>query len=104
MHSIRLRHPWQCQPHDLGSRWSRKFNWPAELAADEVVWLVVEAAGEVATPLLNEQPLEATEPGRYRVTSLLAGHNLLALTHAEPPPENLRDCPFDVRLEIEHAG
>jgi len=104
MHTIRLRHPWQCQPDGEGSLWSRKFNWPAELTPDEVAWLVVEGMVASAIVTLNDQPLVAESTGRYKVTTLLVGHNRLTLTHDEPPPENLRDCPFDVRLEIEQAG
>jgi len=104
MHSIRLRHPWQCQPVGEGSLWSRKFNWPAELEDGETVWLVVAGEAPQAAPLLNSQPLDAASAGRYPVTSLLVGHNLLALSHVKPPPANIRDCPFDVRLEIEDVG
>ena len=99
MHTIRLRHPWQCEIDDEGFLWSRKFNWPAELAPGEVVHLVIEPLAHATVIALNEMPLIALSQQPLDVTHLLRPHNLLQITC---PGSSVADqCPFDVWLEIE---
>jgi len=108
MHSIRLRHPWQCQPAGDGAIWSRKFNWPAGITAGEVAWLIIDGLGTSATAThavslavsLNGETLAPETAGRFNVTLLLARHNRLTISHPDPPPADRRQSPFEVRLDI----
>ncbi len=105
MHTIRLRHPWQCQLDGNSTVWTRNFNWPAELEAGEVVQLVVEPMA-AETPLslndvsLNDAVLTEETTGRFDITSLLAKSNRLAITTQAAPSDDSGKCPFEVRLEI----
>jgi hypothetical protein len=107
MHSIRLRHPWQCQPDGDSALWSRRFNWPAGLAFGEVAWLIIDEFAESAAieliVKLNGATLSAESAGRYLVTTRLARHNQLTISHPSPPPASPRHRPFEVRLEIVDA-
>ncbi len=98
MHSIRLRHPWQCQACNAGARWQRSFNWTAAINAGESVRLVIEGLPATATVQLNKQPL--TGEGIFDITTALAPHNQLAIEIADTEPSNSTECPYDVRLEI----
>ncbi len=100
MHTIRLRHPWQCQLDGDIAVWTRKFNWPAELEADEVVQLVVESMTAETTFALNDEVLTEETTGRFDITSLLAKSNQLAITTPAAPSDDSGKCPFEVRLEI----
>ncbi len=100
MHTIRLRHPWQCEPDGNATVWSRKFNWPADSTPGETVRLVVEPVTAAATLTLNGTPLTIGTDGRFDITSLLAKHNLLVITSSAAASGDTEQCPFDVRLEI----
>ena len=100
MHSIRLRHPWQSEADDDVIRWSRKFNWPAELTPEEVVHLVVESSVQPTAISLNNSPLPLDSSNRYVVTALLAPHNQIVVEIDSPPAETAESCPLEVRLEI----
>ena len=100
MHTIRLRHPWQCQLDGNSTVWTRKFNWPAELEAGEAVQLVVESMTVVTTLALNDVVLTGEPTGRFDITSLLAKSNRLAITTPAAPSDDSGQCPFEVRLEI----
>ncbi len=105
MHTIRLRHPWQCQLDGDVAVWTRKFNWPAELEAGEIVQLVVESMTSETTLTLNNAALNnvvLTEEstGRFSITSLLAKSNRLAITTQAAPSGDTEQCPFEVQLEI----
>ncbi len=99
VHTIRLRHPWQCESSADAIVWSRKFNWPAELSDDERVQLVIENAPAAITVTLNESAVSCNESGPADITKLLAVHNRLMISTANdaPPPERF---PCEVRLEI----
>ncbi len=100
MHTIRLRNPWQCEPDGDVVVWSRKFNWPAELMPSERVQLVVEPVTVGTLLQLNGTVLASENLGRIDITSLIAKHNLLAVTSTGAPPDDPQKCPFEVRLEI----
>ena len=100
MHTIRLRHPWQCEPDGDVVVWSRKFNWPSELMPGERVHLVVEPVAVGTVLRLNGTVLAGENAGRIDITSQIATHNLLAITSAGAPPDDSQKCPFEVRLEI----
>ncbi len=100
MHTIRLRRPWQCQLDGNSTVWTRKFNWPAELEAGEVVQLVVEPMTSEATLSLNDAVLAEETSGRFDITSLIAKSNRLAITTSAAPSNDSGQCPFEVRLEI----
>ena len=100
MHSIRLRHPWQCEPIAEGCCWSRSFNWPAGRTSGEAIWLVVERLPDQAIVQLGGEPLTLDAQGRVDVTQSLAPVNRLTIELVDPAPEVPLECPFDVRLEI----
>ncbi|NOZ38693.1 MAG: hypothetical protein GXP24_00525, partial [Planctomycetes bacterium] len=93
MHSIRLRHPWQCERTDDTHVWSRKFNWPAELMPGETVQLVVEPMPLAATPTLNGTTLTTDANGGSDITSLLVKHNLLVITSSAASSGDPGRCP-----------
>ncbi len=99
IHTIRLRHPWKCEPYADGTRWIRSFNWPAGLTPREIARLVIEQLPDSAVVQLNGQPLAATVEGQFDVTALLAQHNRLTLDLSDPPAAGT-DCPLDVCLQI----
>lgn len=100
IHTIRLRHPWQCETADGAIVWSRKFNWPAELSPGEVVQLVIESVDSDASVMLNGNKLPADTAERRDVTALLSRHNRLEISSAAGQGEPAQRCPYDVRLEI----
>ena len=99
-HCIYLRHPWQAETLEDGVCWSRKFNWPTELAEGEKVQLVVLPVNSAASVTLNERPLVLDERGRVDITELIAVHNRLLLNQSLLPESEFKSCPFEVRLEI----
>ena len=100
MHTIRLQHPWQCEPSGTGVCWSRSFNWPAGVSAGEWAWLVVEGVPDGASVALSGEPLVAVAPGRFDITDIIELHNRVQIELADGAPTDGADCPFDVRLEI----
>lgn len=100
VHSIRLRHPWQCETTGGAVVWSRKFNWLAELAPGEIVQLVIEPINSDASVVLNGAQLAADTAERRDVTELLSRHNRLEISSPVPQGEPAQRCPYDVRLEI----
>ena len=100
IHTIRLRHPWQCEPSEVGTRWLRSFNWPAGLTPRELARLVVEGLPASAAVELNGMRLAATADEQFDITALLGPTNRLAIEVSDPAAANNGDCPFDVRLEI----
>jgi len=100
IHTIRLRHPWQHEPCELGTRWLRSFNWPAGLVAREIAKLVIEPLPGSAVVRFNGQTLVAEANGQFDITSLLAEHNRITLELSDPSSPGETNCPLDVRLEI----
>ena len=100
MHTIRLRHPWQCQLDGNSTVWTRKFNWLAELEAGEVVQLVVEPMTAETTLALNDVALAKETTGRFDITPLIAKSNRLVITTPSAPSDDSGQCPFEVQLEI----
>ena len=100
MHSIRLRHPWQCESTQDGVCWSRSFNWPAGIGPRESAWLVIEGLPALATVALSGKPLTGDESGRFEVTELLALHNRLTIEIPDGTLTDETECPYNVRLEI----
>jgi hypothetical protein len=100
MHTIRLRHPWQCEPSATGVCWSRFFNWPAGIQPREKARLVIEGMPDSATVALRGKPLTAGRPGEFDVTESLSLHNRLTICLADGTPTGGTECPFDVRLDI----
>ena len=100
MHTIHLRHPWQCEPHGQGCCWLRSFNWPAGLSSREVAWLVVEPCPVSAVVSLSGKPLISDEIGRFDISPLLAEYNQLTIELNDSAPTDDTECPLDVRLEI----
>ena len=100
MHSIRLRHPWQCETAGDVTVWSRKFNWPAELESGESVQLAVEPISAAASITLNGEPLVDNLAGRFDISASVAKHNQLTIACASSPSTSTGKCPFDVRLEV----
>ena len=80
MHTIRLRGPWEREPHEGGQvRYARRFHLPTGLDSGERVWLVIEVAdGEVS---LNGQLL-GSATGQFDVTRMLEPTNRLVVTAA----------------------
>ena len=99
-HTIRLRHPWQCQPCDGGSRWLRRFNWPADLTAGETALLVIQDLPATAQVELNDQPIADNSAGRFDITAKLARSNQLAIKIAAVEPTDQTECPYPVSLQI----
>ncbi len=83
-HRIRLRHPWQSERTESGTRWRRRFNRPTGLSARQRVWIVVEGVAAPGAAALNGRALgrlgEAGVPPRFDVTDLLLLHNEIELT------------------------
>jgi len=100
IHTIRLRHPWQHEPCELGTRWLRSFNWPAGLVEREIARLVIEPLPDSAVVRLNGQTLVAEAEGQFDITSLLAEHNQLLLELSGSASAGDTNCPLEVRLEI----
>jgi len=100
IHTIRLRHPWQHEPCELGTRWLRSFNWPAGLVAREIARLVIDGLPEGAVVQLSGKPLVAEMEGWFDITRLLAEFNTLTIEVGNSTPSGRTECPFDVRLEI----
>ncbi|MEM8944617.1 MAG: hypothetical protein AAGD11_05480 [Planctomycetota bacterium] len=100
MHSIHLRHPWQCESVGDVIVWSRKFNWPAELDASEAVQLVVEKLPALARVTLNDSELGTASSVRFDVTSLLASHNSVTISLAGDDSIPTERFPYEVRLDI----
>ena len=103
IHTIRLKHPWQCEPRENGCCWIRPFNWPAGLLPREVAWLVVEPCPEEAVVLLSGKPLVAGAPGRFDISAVLREFNQITIQLPETPPSDQTECPLEVRLEIVEA-
>ena len=104
MHSIRLRHPWECEVQGDATEWSRVFNWPAELQPGEVVWLVIEPLPEDAQVELNGTALEFdSSTNRVDITALVTQTNRLVIMLSDLADAEATECPLDVRLEIEEA-
>jgi len=104
IHTIRLRHPWQHEPCELGTRWLRSFNWPAGLVAREIARLVIDRLPTSAVVQLNGQTLVAEADGQFDITPLLAEHNRIVLELTDSASPRDTDCPLEVRLEIVEAG
>lgn len=100
MHTIRLRHPWECQACDAGVRWLRPFNWPTGLTDGETARLVVEGLPNTAKIVLNEQVLVLVGEGVFDISTALVRHNRLAIEISGAEPTDQTECPYDVRLEI----
>ena len=100
IHTIRLRHPWQCEPCAAGVRWSRSFNWPAGLTPREIARLVIEELPKDAVVRLSGKPLVADADGRFDITRLLAEFNRLTIEVGDSFSTGGTECPLDVRLEI----
>ena len=100
IHSIRLRHPWRCEPVSDGVRWLRAFNWPAGLTSRETARVVVEGLPAGAVVRLSGKPLVGEGDGVYDVTRLLAPFNELAIEVDGRWLSDDTECPFGVRLEI----
>lgn len=100
IHTIRLKHPWQCEPCAAGARWLRSFNWPAGLTPREAVRLVIDGLPEGAAVWLSGKPLAGDADGRFDVTRLIADFNELAIEVGDSPPAGETECPWDVWLEI----
>ena len=98
MHSIRLRHPWHANSEGGLTTWSRKFNWPAQLAPGETLQLVIEQAPPSAEVVLNGTPLGGSLAAPRDISALVAKHNRLSITAASGDPS--ATCPYEVRLEI----
>lgn len=99
-HTIRLRHPWQCELSGETVIWSRKFNWPAELANDEAVQLVIEHATTADIFTLNDSTLDFDPAQPIDITSLLRGHNRLTISSDVVDDRTYEKFPYEVRLEI----
>lgn len=87
-HVIRLREPWQHSPVPGGTRHTRSFNCPTNLAPEQRVWLVIEGAGVSSVTVNGSSVGQASrlsgfrgQAGRlsYEVTSLLAPRNEIVL-------------------------
>jgi len=100
IHTIHLRHPWQHEPCELGTRWLRSFNWPAGLVAREIARLVIDSLPDSAVVRLNGQTLVAETGGQFDITSLLVEHNRLTLELSDLASLGDTNCPLEVRLEI----
>jgi len=100
MHSIRLRHPWQCEQCDDTAVWSRKFNWPAESTPGEIIQLVIEPISSGTVVSLNGTSLKMAVGGHFDITLLMTRHNRLTITAPVDSSDDPGKCPFDVRLEI----
>ncbi len=103
IHTIRLRHPWQHEPCELGTRWLRSFHWPAGLVAREIARLVIDPLPDTAVVKLNGQTLVAEADAPFDITPLLAEQNRLSLELGDSASPNDTNCPLDVRLEIVEA-
>ena len=99
-HTISLRHPWQCQPCDGGSRWIRRFNWPAELTAGETALLVIQDLPTTARVELNNQPIADDHAGNFDITTRLARSNQLAIKIPDAETTDSTECPYPVSLQI----
>ena len=100
MHTIRLRHPWQCEPRGEGCCWVRSFNWPAGLLPQEVAWLVIEALPAGAVVALSGKQLVAMSTGRFDISESIASYNQITIEVPDVSPSEETECPWDVRLEI----
>ncbi len=105
MHTIHLRHPWQCELCEGRVRWSRHFNWPAGVLPQETVWLVVDPLPASAMVQLNGgHGLSASSdrlPTQFDVTSIIAERNQVVVELAGQGDE-VR-FPLSVRLEIDEG-
>jgi len=104
IHTIRLRHPWQSEPCELGTRWLRSFNWPAGLVANEIARLVIDPLPTSAVVQLNGQTLTTETAGQFDITPLLAEHNRIILELNDSASPGDTNCPLEVHLEIVEAG
>lgn len=100
LHTIRLRHPWQCESAGDTIVWSRKFNWPAELPDGELVQLVIENSSPTVTVTLNETALAFDRATSSEITNLLSTHNRLAISSPADENQSAEQCPYQVRLEV----
>ena len=100
MHTIRLRHPWQCEPRGKGCCWVRSFNWPAGLLPREVAWLVIEALPDGAAVRLSGKPLVAGASGRFDISESIAPFNQITIEVPDVAASDETECPWEVRLEI----
>lgn len=100
LHTIRLRHPWQCETTSDAIVWSRKFNWPAEPDERERLRLVAEGLPTSAQWTLNGQPIAFQPPTTCDITDLIAIHNRLLITIAASEGDLPERFPYEVRLEI----
>lgn len=96
IHTIRLKHPWTCEPQERGVCWRRSFNWPAGLTPREAARIVVEDLPEEATVELNGQQLQDD----FDITAILASFNELAIYLPQGEPTTETECPYAVCLEI----
>lgn len=101
MHTIRLRHPWQCEPGEQGCRWLRPFNWPAGILPQESVRLVIEGLPPEASVHLNGTPIRPQSGEVYDITGTIQLANRLMIECQGQPQAGNVECPFNVRLEIE---
>ena len=100
MHTIRLRHPWQCETVAGRAEWSRSFNWPPDNDEVTAIFLVIEPWPPEATVTLNSEPLdESVSPGRFAVTAMIRDSNRLQISL---PAEHVaqEQFPLEVRLDI----
>lgn len=101
IHTIRLRHPWTCEPAGDRSVWKRSFNWPAGLTPREVVWLVIEGLPATADIQVNGEQLATGDvPGRFDISKLISESNRILITLVDAVGEL---CPFEARLEIDEG-
>ncbi len=100
IHTIRLRHPWQCEPCDQGTLWLRPFNWPAGLTPREIARLVIDGLPEGAVVRLSGKPILAEAERWFDITRLLVEFNTLTIETNDAYSSSEAECPFDVRLEI----
>ncbi len=99
-HTIRLRHPWQCETTSDGALWSRKFNWPAEVEPGESISLLIQPVAQARAITLNGKSLPTGSTKPLDITGLIAVHNSLTINCAESTGVESGACPFEVRLEI----
>lgn len=103
MHTIRLRHPWKSELQEGVVLWTRSFNWPADNASQETIYLAIRPWHEHAQVVLNDEPLKTGDTSsRCNVTSLLREFNRVQITL---PAENSSESrfPLEVQLEIEEG-
>jgi hypothetical protein len=107
MHTIRLRGPWNSQPLEgdpsTGTRHTRRFSCPTNLAPDQRVWLVIDETPGLVLVALNGNAVGQASglsqlvcPARLEIASLLQPRNELVLDQVGADSRL-----GQVRLEIE---